>query len=195
MAPRYHAHAPAVPLPLALPLLALGPGFEKMFRANISTQHMLETFARLALHDDERHGRRVRRGRAATRDVPSCAPCAVRRLPATFLFLSVFLSCSFSRLISLCLLELAGATSSSTSSQTTTTSPTRRSDLGSSAVVCGVWCWCVVCGVWCVIALDCATWTGWTVKTNVIRARAPVQWTGWTESPSAGYTADLSSRT
>ena len=96
MAPSYHAHAPAVPLPLALPLLALGPGFEKMFRANISTQHMLETFARLALHDDERHGRRVRRGRAATRDVPSCAPCAVRRLPATFLFLSVFLSCSFS---------------------------------------------------------------------------------------------------
>ena len=39
MAPSYHAHAPAVPLPLALPLLALGPGFEKMFRANISTQH------------------------------------------------------------------------------------------------------------------------------------------------------------
>ena len=112
-APRlYHAHAPAVPLPLALALLALGPGFEKMFRANISTQHMLETFARLALHDDERHGRRVRRGRAATRDVPPRAPCAVRRLPATFLSLSVFLSCSFSRLISLCLLELAGAISS-----------------------------------------------------------------------------------
>ena len=147
MAPRYHAHAPAVPPPLALPLLALGPGFEKMFRANISTQHMLETFARLALHDDERHGRRVRRGRAATHDMPPRAPCAVRRLPATFLSLSVFLSCSFSRLISLCLLELAGATSSSTSSQTTTTSPTRRSDLRSSAVVCGVWCWCVVCGV------------------------------------------------
>ena len=147
MAPSYHANAPAVPLPLALALLALGPGFEKMFRANISTQHMLETFARLALHDDERHGRRVRRGRAATYDMPPRAPCAVRRLPATFLSLSVFLSCSFSRLISLCLLELAGATSSSASSQTTTTSPTRRSDLGSSAVVCGVWCWCVVCGV------------------------------------------------
>ena len=111
MAPSYHAHAPAVPLPLALPLLALGPGFEKMFRANISTQHMLETFARLALHDDERHGRRVRRGRAATRDVPPRAPCAVRRLPATFLSLSVLLSCSFSRLVSLCLLELAGAIS------------------------------------------------------------------------------------
>ena len=79
MAPRYHAHAPAVPLPLALPLLALGPGFEKMFRENISTQHMLETFARLALHDDERHGRRVRRGRAATRDVPPSR--AVRRPP------------------------------------------------------------------------------------------------------------------
>ena len=41
-----------------------------MFRANISTQHMLEAFARLALHDDERHGRRMRRGRAATHDMP-----------------------------------------------------------------------------------------------------------------------------
>ena len=138
---------PRCAAPARAPAAGARARLREMFRANISTQHMLEMFARLALHDDERHGRRVRRGRAATRDVPSRAPCAVRRLPATFLSLSVFLSCSFSRLISLCLLELAGATSSSTSSQTTTTSPTRRSDLGSSAVVCGVWCWCVVCGV------------------------------------------------
>ena len=33
------------------------------------------------------------------------------------------------------------------------------------------------------------------VRTNVIRARAPIQWAGWTEYPSAGRTAGLSSRT
>ena len=37
-------------------------------------------------------------------------------------------------------------------------------------------------------------WAGWTVKTNVIRARAPVQWTGWTEYLSAGRTASRSRR-
>ena len=46
MAPRYHAHAPAVPLPLALPLLSLGPGcascFGQTFRPNICSKRLLD---------------------------------------------------------------------------------------------------------------------------------------------------------
>ena len=42
------------------------------------------------LYDDERHGGRVPRGRAAAHDMFARAQCAVR-LPATFLSLSVFL--------------------------------------------------------------------------------------------------------
>ena len=42
------------------------------------------------LHDDERHGGRVPRGRAAVHDMFARAQCAVR-LPAMFLSLSVFL--------------------------------------------------------------------------------------------------------
>ena len=52
--------------------------------------------------------------------------------------------------------------------------------------------WCVVCGVVVLVCGESGAWTGWTVKTNVIRAREPVQWTGWTEYPSAGRTASRS---
>ena len=55
--------------------------------ACVAAQQCSKRLLNWALDDDERHGDRVPRGRAAAHDMPARAQCAVR-LPATFLSLS-----------------------------------------------------------------------------------------------------------
>ena len=147
MAPSYHAHAPAVPLPLALPLLALGPGFEKMFRANISTQHMLETFARLALFMTT-SGTAAACG-AAARPRAMC-PLA-RRAPSVASPQRFSPSLSFSLALSLALFLFASWSSQVRLHRRRALRPRRRVRRG--GVIWAAAQWCVVCGVgvWCVV--------------------------------------------
>ena len=150
MAPRYHAHAPAVPLPLALPLLSLGPDcasasrkrFGQTFRPSIDSKRFLDW------HFMTTSGTAAACG-AAARPRAMC-PLA-RRAPSAASPQRFSPSLSFSLALSLALFLFASWSSQVRLHRRRALRPRRRVRRG--GVIWAAAQWCVVCGVgvWCVV--------------------------------------------